>query len=741
MTNGHERMLDTPESLVSDADSTKNHGDKTEPEPTATVPKKGGRPKKYKKSRNTDPDPDVKGSVVYLYGKPLPPPVDRGNLQRQRKVPKKYAMDETNPFPRTKRYRSISGSSKSVSPGKGKRGRPRKSQDSSPRRKRNISSQSSSNYPDLDFSSEYEDYACEKKPRLEEIESDEFHPEISPVKPKKRGRKPLKSSAASTTGHSVRLPRRKRKYKLKKDRIERVFKKSRGHLSNAKSDKPPRVYGPRGPYKKKKKPTETETTIENKFESKVETKPTRSSTLKHENIIETEIVLPPEEIPYVSPPDTKVVIPASLVIKKGRGRPRKSDYELTAKDGLVERIERPKRWSTSAVDGEESRRSSIADDKATDMVAALHAGLGDEEKGEDFENFAQLQPANELEDLEKFLEAPSPASTDAVPPREEVNSSSLDMLSQDTDLSSAFEGLERDLMVMKKGDKIIPSSSESKESKDSFKLTKSQQVENWERGRKSGEDDIQLTTVSKNLAIQCALRISEKYVPTPHCVFLQHILGDKTEENKENVGKKMFVGENNNAGECSLDERTIDSGTGESESQSSLAQETSGKKADQKSSGEEIPKRFVYKPESGEIRCKLIRVNDKYLLIDNVRYIEADCNSYIKEADVPVEYDEELESSLKVEEETKGENGVCTLASCRLGCICESLKYTYSADHCRKFNCMMDCICLDGRRLTWETEHAADIRSRLRPRFSLMSWKNRLSQDTDGVGFTVNCFS
>jgi hypothetical protein len=119
-------------------------------------------------------------------------------------------------------------------------------------------------------------------------------------------------------------------------------------------------------------------------------------------------------------------------------------------------------------------------------------------------------------------------------------------------------------------------------------------------------------------------------------------------------------------------------------------------------------------------------INDKLV---NVNYTD-----FITEADFELKYDpgqgdpHEIVQDQKYLPPTtpilnKKVEGDCSFDYCRLGCICSSLSNgSISRGHCGKQKCFFECCCLFKVNPT--LTDSGDIRSRLRPRVTLLNWRS-----------------
>ncbi|CAG7823391.1 unnamed protein product [Allacma fusca] len=129
-------------------------------------------------------------------------------------------------------------------------------------------------------------------------------------------------------------------------------------------------------------------------------------------------------------------------------------------------------------------------------------------------------------------------------------------------------------------------------------------------------------------------------------------------------------------------------------------------------------------------KIEIIKLENNQILADGVIY-NVDHENYLKEKDVEVPYDDHQFSPPDLAMQETAEmvkvkcNGSRKLPYCVYGCVCESIDQAERETklHCGKLKCMLECSC---NASCW-TKEDADIRSRLRPRVSMLNWSSRLN--------------
>jgi len=119
-------------------------------------------------------------------------------------------------------------------------------------------------------------------------------------------------------------------------------------------------------------------------------------------------------------------------------------------------------------------------------------------------------------------------------------------------------------------------------------------------------------------------------------------------------------------------------------------------------------------------RCKLEKLGENKILINGSIVIERDYENYTRETDVVLEFDEDWKKC-KMPPLPAPTAPNCQAPPCRLGCVCESIiQDSIARSHCGKPKCFFDCNCLLS---LFSNGDDGDIRSRLRPRVSLLNWR------------------
>lgn len=226
-----------------------------------------------------------------------------------------------------------------------------------------------------------------------------------------------------------------------------------------------------------------------------------------------------------------------------------------------------------------------------------------------------------------------------------------------------------------------------------------------ELGRKAGE--LSEYRISDKEAVRCALSIPEEFVPTPHKEFIKDL-----EVKQETNSKKQRP-------MLSPMKTSIQNGKTAAEYQR-LGTSTSILVRDRE---RKLRSAFAkYKKWDEAERCTVERLEGNRILIDGELIMEINHTDYIKEQDVVLELDEDYRTcSMPPPPDLRDEEG-CKAPSCRLGCICECIsREPVVRAHCGKPRCFFDCNC--SQSLFSNGDNDGDIRSRLRPRVSLLNWR------------------
>lgn len=159
-----------------------------------------------------------------------------------------------------------------------------------------------------------------------------------------------------------------------------------------------------------------------------------------------------------------------------------------------------------------------------------------------------------------------------------------------------------------------------------------------------------------------------------------------------------------------------------SKSLSSQNQNSSEKQKDK----EHSPRYRVYSRQNKRLfedeRVVLEKLGSKQLLVNGSTVVVRDYENYTTEMDVYVPMDENWRTtSMPPLPDCHGCESNCNAPYCRLGCVCDSLKQEpFIRRHCGKPKCFFECTCLQSMLMNGED---GDIRSRLRPRVSLLNWR------------------
>lgn len=251
--------------------------------------------------------------------------------------------------------------------------------------------------------------------------------------------------------------------------------------------------------------------------------------------------------------------------------------------------------------------------------------------------------------------------------------------------------------------------------------------------------------ISDQEAVRCALSIPEEFVPTPHKEFIKDLEVQQETKTKRQIKKHPMIS-------TTKPKPSIQNGGGEGEyriiNKTLLVRERERK----------LRSAFAkYKKWDEAERCKVELLDDNKIMVNNV-IMDVNHSDYIREQDVTLDLDEDYrtcsmpplptlpssQTPVAVTSTSKnGETDPCTSATCRLGCICESIKRDpVVRTHCGKPRCFFECTC---QQSMFNNGDDGDIRSRLRPRVSLLNWRFMESAERDKdpppVSHIFNCSS
>lgn len=237
-----------------------------------------------------------------------------------------------------------------------------------------------------------------------------------------------------------------------------------------------------------------------------------------------------------------------------------------------------------------------------------------------------------------------------------------------------------------------------------------------------GEDDTPREgeyRISDQEAVRCALSIPEEFVPTPHKDFIKDL-----EEKQDNKTKDLKQRPKMNT---TSTKPSIQNGDAEFRitSKALLVRERERK----------LRSAFArYKKwDDASERSKVEKLEDNTVKVnDNLVLDWVDWTNYVEEKDVPLELDEDYRTCEMPPPPTPSPSSgddACPELTCRLGCICESIKRDPPVrTHCGKPRCFFECTC---QQSVFNNGDDGDIRSRLRPRVSLLNWRFMESTEKD----------
>lgn len=210
------------------------------------------------------------------------------------------------------------------------------------------------------------------------------------------------------------------------------------------------------------------------------------------------------------------------------------------------------------------------------------------------------------------------------------------------------------------------------------------------------KDDLKISDAT---AVRCALSIPEEFVPTPHQEFIKDL--DKKKIMDSAAGPSKSPSQNGQ-------------GSGKTESV------TGGENTIKKQTDMKLRSAFAkYKKWDEAERSKLEKLGENKILVNGSTIIEIDYTNYIKEQDVVLEFDEDW-NTCEMPPLPNPTAPNCQAPPCRLGCICNTDRGPVARTHCGKPKCFFECSC---QQTVFANGDDGDIRSRLRPRVSLLNWR------------------
>lgn len=271
---------------------------------------------------------------------------------------------------------------------------------------------------------------------------------------------------------------------------------------------------------------------------------------------------------------------------------------------------------------------------------------------------------------------------------------------EDEDVPECESGTRR--LLRDNGDKIDLDCVEIEESSGNVKLTPGSDLAN------PGA-----TMISTKTALMCALKISEDFLPSSHEKYLDRLEeSDKYgHEELDDIRKKFNMKPSPMIAKRKL---LMD---GEPSKKPKVALKVIN--------GNDKPKPHPYL-RSAYAKCRKF-MEDEVTVIEKLgsnkilaagRVIDIDYENYVKESDVDLPYDDPSGSMPNLPPPTASN---CHAPCCRLGCICSSISEDMPPrKHCGRPKCFFECNC---QNILFNSNDDGDIRSRLRPRVSLLNWR------------------
>lgn len=224
-----------------------------------------------------------------------------------------------------------------------------------------------------------------------------------------------------------------------------------------------------------------------------------------------------------------------------------------------------------------------------------------------------------------------------------------------------------------------------------------------------------VTMISTKTALMCALKISEDFLPSSHEKYLDRLEeSDKYRHEELNDIRKKF----NFKPSPIAAKRKLMMVSDPSKKAKVALKVVNGTS--------EKPKSHPYL-RSAYAKCRKF-MEDETTVIEKLgnnkilaagRVIEINYENYLKESDVELQYDDTLAGSMPSLPPPSVSN--CHAPCCRLGCICSSISEDMPPrKHCGRPRCFFECNC---QNILFNSNDDGDIRSRLRPRVSLLNWR------------------
>ncbi|ODM96800.1 MAX gene-associated protein [Orchesella cincta] len=220
-----------------------------------------------------------------------------------------------------------------------------------------------------------------------------------------------------------------------------------------------------------------------------------------------------------------------------------------------------------------------------------------------------------------------------------------------------------------------------------------------------------VTMISTKTALMCALKISEDFLPSSHEKYLDRL--EETEKyhhhDLDDIRKKFNMKPSALAAKRKL-------------AMVPPKPKAPGFKA---MNGADKQKPHPYL-RSAYAKCRKF-MEDETTVIEKLgsnkilaagQIIEVDYEHYLKESDIEIPMDDKSGPMPTLPPPSVSN---CHAPSCRLGCICASISEDMPPrKHCGRSRCFFECNC---QQLLFNSNDDGDIRSRLRPRVSLLNWR------------------
>jgi hypothetical protein len=236
-------------------------------------------------------------------------------------------------------------------------------------------------------------------------------------------------------------------------------------------------------------------------------------------------------------------------------------------------------------------------------------------------------------------------------------------------------------------------------------------------------------------AVRCALSIPEEFVPTPHREFIKdfEVQQDRLKERPTTIMTTHIM----------LKPASIENGEGEEgEGEYNKMIGISAKTLLVRERERKLRSAFAkYKKWDENERCKIDKLEDNKVMVNDELVLDVVHSNYVKEEDVILPLDEDWRTcsmpplpdlpppDLSLAAPAVLDDVACMDVSCRLGCICDSIKRdAVVRSHCGKPRCFFECTC---QLSMFSNGDDRDIRSRLRPRVSLLNWRFMESAERD----------